>query len=170
MEISTTNSSISSSSVQINKSATVPIIDQRRANTTVSVQSGQTVIIGGLIQTVDDKRVKKLPVLGEIPYLGVLFRTTRSTKNRKELLILLTPQIVANEKPAEGDSMKEGVRLLESVTREQLNGSRIRGEIKRDDIQRKLLDPIFPPEDKPLPEGRDPKSPAAQRGGARPRE
>ena len=96
MELGTTNSALSSSTVEINSSAVVPIINQRRANTTVSVQSGQTIIIGGLISTTDDKRVKKMPVLGDIPYVGALFRSTKSTRERKELLIFLTPLVLAN--------------------------------------------------------------------------
>ena len=48
LDLGTTNSSLGSSDVKINASATVPVINQRRANTTVSVQNGQTIIIGGL--------------------------------------------------------------------------------------------------------------------------
>ena len=140
MEIGTTNSSISSSSVEINRSATIPIINQRRATTTVSVQSGQTIIIGGLIATLDDQRLKKVPVLGDIPYLGALFRSKTSTKDRKELLVLLTPQVLAN---AEGTGT---IRPIDDVTREQLDKSRIKDEIKRDELQKQILDPLFPQE------------------------
>jgi type II secretory pathway component GspD/PulD (secretin) len=69
IDVGATNSSISSSTVQINDRATVPIINERRASTTVTVQSGQTVVIGGLIGTVDDIRNKKTPFLGDIPGL-----------------------------------------------------------------------------------------------------
>ena len=96
MEISLTNSDISTTSVQINSSSKVPIINQRRATTTVTAQSGQTIVIGGLISTSDDKEVQKLPWLGDVPLLGVLFRTTTVTRERKELVILLTPQVLAN--------------------------------------------------------------------------
>ena len=139
LDLGTTNSSLGSSDVKINASATVPVINQRRANTTVSVQSGQTILIGGLIATSDDKRVKKLPVLGDIPYLGALFRTTRVNRDRKELLIMLTPQVLAQ---AEGAGK---FRPIDEVTREQLNRSRIKDEIKRDTLQKQLLDPLFPP-------------------------
>ncbi|HXG46164.1 MAG TPA: secretin N-terminal domain-containing protein, partial [Methylomirabilota bacterium] len=138
MEIGTTNSALSSSTVEINRSATVPIINQRRANTTVSVQSGQTVIIGGLIGTVDDKRVSRVPVLGELPILGFFFRNSNDTKDRKELIILLTPQVLST---AVGQGV---VRSMEEVTRENLDHSRIKDEIKRDELQKQLLDPLFP--------------------------
>ncbi|MDB6038493.1 MAG: hypothetical protein JWM99_2334, partial [Verrucomicrobiales bacterium] len=138
MEIGTTNSSISSSTVNINKSANVPIINERRATTTVTVQSGQTVIIGGLIETTDDMRTLKVPWLGDIPYMGVLFRSKHSQRNRKELLILLTPQVleVADSTP--------NIRTIEDYTREQLDKSGIKDEIKRDPLQKQLLDPLYP--------------------------
>ena len=150
MEIGTTNSSISSSTVEINEYATVPIINQRKANTTVSVQSGQTVIIGGLIATVDDRRVKKMPLLGSIPYLGALFRSTHTIRDRKELLILLTPQILTQTSAA-----APLIRTLDDFTREQLDKSQIKDEIKRDKLQRKILDPLFPNSDKTPPQPAD---------------
>jgi type II secretory pathway component GspD/PulD (secretin) len=136
MEIGTTNSAVSSSTVEINASATVPIINQRRATTTVSVQSGQTVIIGGLIATLDDTRIKKMPLLGDIPVLGLLFQSRTKVTDRKELLILLTPQVVKNL-PEE-----EGVEA-QAFTREQLDQSTLRTGIKRDVLQKRVLDPLF---------------------------
>jgi len=138
LELGTTNSAISSSTVEINKSATVPIINQRRANTTVSVQNGQTIIIGGLIGTQEDKRVKKLPFLGDIPYLGAAFRSTKITKEKRELLIFLTPTIMASS---------QGVVPLtdpNEPTRLQLERSRINEELKRNEFNKPLLEPIFP--------------------------
>ncbi|MBM3847561.1 MAG: hypothetical protein FJ405_14915, partial [Verrucomicrobia bacterium] len=139
MEIGTTNSALSSSSVEINKSAVVPVINQRRANTTVTVQSGQTILIGGLIATTDDRRVKKMPVLGDIPWLGHLFRTTKTTRDRKELLILLTPQVLSNER-----SMGL-IRTPEEVTKEQLGNSALQNQLRPDELQKQILDPIMPP-------------------------
>ncbi|MBI5799210.1 MAG: hypothetical protein HZA92_00580 [Verrucomicrobia bacterium] len=139
LELNTTNSSVSSGTVEINKSATVPIINQRRANTTVSVQNGQTIIIGGLIGTQEDKRVKKLPFLGDIPYLGAAFRSTKITKEKKELIIFLTPTIMI--------SSQATVPLTDphEAMREQLERSRLDHELKRNDFNKPLLDPIFPP-------------------------
>ena len=144
LEIGTTNSAISSSTVEINKSATVPIINQRTAKTTVTAQSGQTILIGGLISTLDDKRVKKMPWLGDVPLIGALFRTTHTTRDRKELLILLTPQILsANE------TNKAALRPLDEVTREQLDRSGIKAQKERDELEKQLLDPLFLPSKKP---------------------
>jgi type II secretion system protein D len=151
MEIGTTNSAISSSTVEINESATVPIINQRRANTTVSAQSGQTILIGGLISTLDDRRVKKMPVLGDVPWIGALFRSSHTTHDRKELLIMLTPQILA-----EGSGIGK-VRPIDEVTRENLDRSGIKGREYRDELEKQLLEPLVPPTKKPdarvLPNG-----------------
>ncbi len=139
LELGTTNSSLASSNVEINKSASVPIINQRRANTTVGVQSGQTIIIGGLIGTQEDRRVRRVPFLGDIPYLGAAFRSTKILKEKKELLIFLTPLVLANNQTA--------VPLTDpaDAAREQLERSRLNEELKRNDFNRQLLDPIFPP-------------------------
>lgn len=159
MEIGTTNSSISSSTVEINKSATVPIINQRKANTTVSVQSGQTVIIGGLIGTVDDRRVKKTPLLGSIPFIGALFRSTHTTRDRKELLILLTPQILAQAR-----TTPPLIRTIEDVTREQLDQSQMKDGIKRDKLQKRILDPLYPNPGKEAPESEKNRRPLGRDG------
>ena len=138
MEIGTTNSDISTSSVQINSSSSVPIINQRKASTTVSAQSGQTIIIGGLISTSDDKRVLKIPVLGDIPYLGVLFRSSTMIHQRKELLILLTPQVLENPQTP------VALRTPNGVTREELDGTGFRSFLSGDETQRRLLAPLYP--------------------------
>jgi len=138
LELGTTNSSLASSDVKINASATVPVINQRRANTTVSVQNGQTIIIGGLIGTQEDRRERKVPFFGDIPYLGAAFRSTKVTKERRELLIFLTPTIMANNQAP--------VPLSDPLdaTREQLDRSRLKDELKRNDFNKPLLDPLFP--------------------------
>ena len=63
----------------------MPIINSRSASTAVSVQDGQTVVIGGLISTEDDQRVTKIPLLGDIPYIGAAFKRTKKTRVRSEL-------------------------------------------------------------------------------------
>ncbi|MFM7099807.1 MAG: secretin N-terminal domain-containing protein [Verrucomicrobiota bacterium] len=138
MEIGTTNSALSSSTVQVAAGSSVPIINQRKANTTVSAQSGQTIIIGGLIATTDDKRVRKLPVLGEIPYLGALFRTTTTKKDRKELLILLTPQVMENRQTPVPLQNPDAV-----LRRELDSSSSLRPLTRKGDLQRQMIQPLF---------------------------
>jgi len=139
MEVEPTVSEISSSQVTVSPGVNVPIISQRKATTTVSVQSGQSVIIGGLISTSDDRRRSKVPFLGNVPYLGVLFRSSKMTTDRKELLIILTPQVLLTA----GD----GKRL----TQEELRRTTIKDEIRRDKLQQQILDPILPYFEPPQP-------------------
>jgi general secretion pathway protein D len=80
-------------SVPISASASVPVIDQRSANTVAVTPDGETVVIGGLME--DDKtlNVIKIPFLGDIPVLGNLFRRTQKSSAKTELIIFLTPHI-----------------------------------------------------------------------------
>jgi general secretion pathway protein D len=67
----------------------------RSATTKVAVHDGQTIVIGGLIQDQVTDSVGKVPVLGSIPVLGVLFSRTVHAKDKTELLIFLTPLVAA---------------------------------------------------------------------------
>lgn len=87
-----------------------PIVNQRQANTTVSVQDGRTVLIGGIIQDQVTSTVNKLPILGDIPILGNLFKSSNKSHQRTELLVLMTPHIIASSADAEklkDDTVKE---------------------------------------------------------------
>ncbi|MFQ5429080.1 MAG: secretin N-terminal domain-containing protein [Phycisphaerae bacterium] len=87
-------SAITDSSVPIGNGIFAPIFTNRQAETTVAVKDGETVVIGGLITTSENESESKVPLLGDIPGLGALFRTTSRTKQQTELLIALTPTIV----------------------------------------------------------------------------
>ena len=70
-----------------------PTISQRRIASTVAVNSGETIALGGLIRDTNTETVTGVPVLSDIPILGNLFKTTTDIKRRTELLILLTPRV-----------------------------------------------------------------------------
>jgi type IV pilus assembly protein PilQ len=72
----------------------VPSIDTRNIQTQVLVRDGQTVVLGGIMETERRDSVKKVPGLGDVPLLGGLFRTKSKTNNRDELLIFVTPKIL----------------------------------------------------------------------------
>jgi type II secretion system protein D len=105
LEVNPEISSLSSSSVTISEGVSVPIINNRSATTTVTVQDGHTIVIGGLITSRDDDRVSKVPVLGDIPLLGNVFRKTTKIRERTELLIILTPYVLRC--PEEADAATE---------------------------------------------------------------
>ena len=74
----------------------IPII-KRTAHTTVTVEDQQTVIIGGLMRETLSKAEQKIPLLGDIPVLGVLFRQSTTSKKKSNLLLILTPYIVREQ-------------------------------------------------------------------------
>ncbi|TAM10659.1 MAG: type IV pilus secretin PilQ [Nevskiaceae bacterium] len=71
-----------------------PAIDTRRVTTQVLVNDGQTVVLGGIYQDTKSHSVSKVPLLGDIPILGALFRFTENQNNRAELLVFITPRII----------------------------------------------------------------------------
>ena len=73
---------------------TVPSIDTRSVETQVLVANGQTVVLGGIYETERRETIKKVPVLGDIPFVGVLFRSKQRVDNKAELLIFVTPRIL----------------------------------------------------------------------------
>lgn len=72
----------------------IPPIIMRKADSTIVLSSGQTMAIGGLISSEMSKDVQKIPLLGDLPILGNLFKSTSFTRNETELLIFITPTIV----------------------------------------------------------------------------
>ncbi len=74
--------------------AGVPSINTREVNTQVLVDNGQTVVLGGVHEEVNQANVSKVPVLGDIPVLGRLFRTDVDSDQKRELLIFVTPKIM----------------------------------------------------------------------------
>jgi type IV pilus assembly protein PilQ len=72
----------------------VPSIDTREITTQVLVNDGQTVVLGGILETERRDTVNKVPFLGDVPGLGVLFRSKGRTDNKDELLIFVTPKIL----------------------------------------------------------------------------
>ncbi|MGH8310142.1 MAG: type IV pilus secretin PilQ, partial [Steroidobacteraceae bacterium] len=72
----------------------VPSIDTREISTQVLVNDGQTVVLGGILETERRDDQTKVPYLGDVPFLGRLFKTTRKSNNKDELLIFVTPKIL----------------------------------------------------------------------------
>jgi pilus assembly protein CpaC len=86
-------SELSDSTVTVN-SQQVPIIDTRRATTTVELGSGQSFTIAGLLKSDRSNSINKFPGLGDLPVLGSLFRSHAFQNNQTELVIIVTPYIV----------------------------------------------------------------------------
>lgn len=76
------------------RGGSVPSIDTRSVETQVLVNNGQTVVLGGIYETEMGETVTKVPYLGDIPILGILFKSKRVTSQKSELLIFVTPKIL----------------------------------------------------------------------------
>jgi len=82
------------SAVGVSGAALLPLITTRRAATTVELFDGQSFAIGGLIKNTQTSNINGLPILGELPVLGALFRSTDFQHDRTELLFVVTPRLV----------------------------------------------------------------------------
>lgn len=71
-----------------------PTVSTREAETVIMVRTGETVVIGGLIKEQTDKTTSQVPLLGDIPILGQLFKTSSDSKQRSELLVFVTPTVI----------------------------------------------------------------------------
>ena len=99
-------------------SFSVPGIATREAESEVNVRSGMTMAIGGLINSEDAKIVSKIPLLGDLPIIGRFFRHTSNTRDKREVIILITPTLVADDTPVPmSQRMKQGYEASERAAR-----------------------------------------------------
>ncbi len=113
----------------------LPLITTRRASTTVQLFDGQSFAIGGLIKSTQNSNIKALPVLGEIPILGALFRSTDFQEEKTELVFIVTPRLV---KPLPPDYRLPTDRVGEATRQGVL-------------IDGRLDNPGLPPNNSPSP-------------------
>lgn len=88
-----TNKTITSSTGSSN-TATFPVFETRQASTTVQLQNGQSLVIGGLLRNNVAEVVSSIPLLGQLPYIGALFRSSQFISNKTELIIVVRPLLV----------------------------------------------------------------------------
>jgi len=81
----------------LNKVQDVPPIKKNEVNAKVLVNDGETIVIGGVFSNTQSKVVDKVPFLGDVPYLGRLFRRDVVSEKKSELLVFLTPRILTNQ-------------------------------------------------------------------------
>lgn len=120
----------SSGAVQLN-GVTIPALTTRRSETTVELGSGQSMVIGGLLQNAHNNSISKTPGLGDVPILGTLFRSNGFQRNETELMIVITPYLVkpvnANEIALPTDGYKSPGDV-ERVLMGQLSSSNKAGD------------------------------------------
>ncbi len=122
-------STLTGETVSISDNVNAPVFAKRSAETHVVVPSGRTVIIGGLMEDQETRNVRKVPLLGDIPLLGALFRRTVTTKQKTELLIFLTPTVVA-----------DSAELVELTQREREGATLVQQNHAKERLERYLDD------------------------------
>jgi len=106
----------SAEKVQVSETLSAEAFATRSASTRVAVLDGQTIVIGGLIEDQVSESVKKVPLLGDIPVAGMLFRRTTTSKSKTELLIFLTPYVA--DMPEALVPIAEHERSLSNIDRD----------------------------------------------------
>lgn len=121
MIVSPQISSLSSQSVQVSTNVFAPVIDLRSASTVVVTPDGTTSVIGGLMEKDNTVIDSKVPVLGDIPWLGNLFKHKQKATSKKELVIFLTPHVIMKPSMLAAVSQNETdkLELARKVYKEQ---------------------------------------------------
>ena len=95
-----------------------PIVNQRQAETTISAKDGQTIILGGMIRNQVNSTVNKVPLLGDLPLLGSLFRSSTNDHQKTELLVFMTPTVIRDA--AEAKKLREKTEKELSPTMQKI--------------------------------------------------
>jgi type IV pilus assembly protein PilQ len=97
-----------------------PNVSTRSVNTTIQLNDGETIIIGGLIRAEDNKQIEKVPILGSIPFIGKLFQSQGNQKSTSELVIYLTPHILKQGDAVDLNRDLEKFKLRMNTNRETI--------------------------------------------------
>ncbi|MDR2013804.1 MAG: type II secretion system secretin GspD, partial [Rhodanobacter sp.] len=129
-----------------------PTISNRQFQTQLAIQSGQTVLLGGLIQDVNTKSKTGVPLISRVPVLGNLFGNTDTSKDRTELIVLITPRVISNS--------DEARQMTEDYSHQFESLRPLRG--KDTQMQANPLRPALQPPVQPSPQPLSQPAPAAQ--------
>lgn len=107
MDIRPEISALTDRTTQISENVRAAIISRREISTVVTVKDGETIVLGGLIQNSEEERKTKVPGLGDIPLVGEIFKSSRYTNTKTELLVLVTPRVVRSGEPAALEQLRK---------------------------------------------------------------
>ncbi len=92
----------------------VPVITTREFNASIAVNDGRTIVIGGIVSSDSNKSRTKIPFLGDIPFLGALFRTDDNNTTRRELIVLMTPYVLNTPEKAYAETARRHGYIAEA--------------------------------------------------------
>jgi len=107
IEVKQEISNVSGENVQLTEGVASPVFQTREVDTNVTVRDGETVVVGGLIQSRKSEGENKIPILGDLPWIGPLFRSNSFSKNRTELLVAMTVDVLRNDEEMHRMSIKK---------------------------------------------------------------
>lgn len=179
MDIQPEISTVSARTTAITADFEAPIISRRTIETVVTVMDGQTVVIGGLIQTTQEKRESRVPILGSIPIIGLPFRSWQEVDVKTELLVILTPRVI----PGGRAGVAHYRATTELETSNVTNSDRIRNAVNTDGgslqdlgpeiswprVKREIQPDMVGPEMVPHDDAEPHDGPGARESGDRPR-
>ena len=116
LDVNQEMSALADQGIPVAEDVESPIINKRTMTTRVAMDKGQTVVIGGLVSDTLTETVRKVPWLGDIPVLGVLFRRTISTKTKTELVVFLTPQVIQDPDELSRLSLESRSRMRDGTS------------------------------------------------------
>ncbi len=129
-------------------SGTNPAINQRLIQTQVAVQSGETLLLGGLIRDNEDQSTKGLPFISRVPVLKNLFGSTTNSNNRTELIVLITPRVISSVDEAR-QVTEDYARQFQSLAPLQRDGAIPRGRPSPQQTITYPVEEVKPQEDLP---------------------
>lgn len=109
-EITVTITPETSNITELDRDTGLPVLATRRAETTVRVKDGETIVIGGLTQRQEYESKSKVPVLGDIPLVGEAFKRRNTSKIESELVIFVTPHILTDRGRLQDDAKEQAIR------------------------------------------------------------
>ena len=151
MDVSPEISALSGETVEVSENLSLPVIEKRSASTRVAIHDGQTIVIGGLMEDRKTSEVDKVPLLGDIPIVGALFRRTQDGKRKTELLIFITPHIAASAddlQPMSEDELR-GVQIVPEAVEKGMYDKHLEGMERGRNPNSPTPDPT-PPTSQPI--------------------
>jgi general secretion pathway protein D len=103
--------------------STSPTFSTRKAGTSLVIKSGHTVSLGGIIEQKNEKSISKIPLLGDIPFLGNLFKSTSIANKRTELIMLITPYVANDAEEADSltNAFQKKLKEIEPLITQRVN-------------------------------------------------
>ena len=106
LKVNTEQNVQTGTSVLVAATSGVPIVDTRKVESSLLLEDGQILVIGGLRRKETQKQTNQIPILGNLPIIGLAFKATDTVQNSSELLVILSPHIYKGERPTDAEREK----------------------------------------------------------------